>query len=120
MSEQYPLPSFAAHIWASAQGIHLCLPPTGAHEGRASGNFVVIPWKNLGLECGDSGTTLASQRGWEALKTILTERMAQPNVSIATKGAPVQYSLDAMLHAVRKFAPSGQRQIDYDELELGE
>jgi len=87
MSEPYPLPGFAANIYASGDGLALCLTDDG------KGHTLQIP---------------ATEAGMKLLVQILRERRAARRPYIGQKASPVQYDIEHMLKAMHKFDPKGK------------
>lgn len=84
MNEQYPLPSYAAHIWIAGNDIFIQFPPCLAQDRV---HTVKIP--NT-----ENGTLL--------LLDILRRR--QSEVHLGLKGTPTQYEVERTLAGDRKYA----------------
>lgn len=90
MSESYPLPSYAANIWAVGDKIAIGLP--GFHGARP--HTVLIP-----------PTTNGMLMLWHILRArARDEELARP-ATIGRASAPVQYNVDEMLRAMGESAP---------------
>lgn len=117
----YPLPSYATTIWLAAD--HICLALPSGPDSKA--HVIRIPLQKCSIERTDSGSTLGTQMGWQALLEILKQRAATQErpIRLGDRGAPVQYDIDAMLRAAsagtsRRFDASGNEQLSYDDLEF--
>ncbi len=112
----YPLPSYACQIWLAGNTIHLALP--SGPDGKS--HVVRIPLAKCSIEQSEWGQPLARQLGWVVLQDILKQRQVQREApKIGQRSAPVQYDIDAMLHAmptVKKFDGRGVEQLSYQQL----
>ncbi len=98
MSEHYPLPRTAVYMWLTSEGICVGLPPLDANT---KAHTITIPLKNCSVETGESGTTLARQRGWESLLRLLQSRATAPAAPprLGTASEITQAQLDNALRA---------------------
>lgn len=118
----YPLPSYATTIWLDGKG-NLCLALPSGPDSKA--HTITIPLAKCSIEQSEGGSTLGRQMGWQALLAILKQRAAsqQRPVRLGDRAAPVQYDIDAMLHATsgagvkpKVFNERGDLQLAYDDL----
>jgi hypothetical protein len=116
----YPLPSYASTIWLA--GDHLCLAIASGPDSKP--HVIRLPLAKCQVERTASGATAGTAMGWQALLEVLKQRQATQAkpVRLGDRAAPVQYDIDEMLGAMRnapkakRFGPSGQRELDYDDL----
>lgn len=79
MTQDYPLPHYAASIWCSGDRIMLAIPP---RAGEARGHTLQFPNNAAGMTI---------------ILDILRERQREGYQPIGHKSAPVQYDVDAIL-----------------------
>lgn len=118
----YPLPSYATTVWLDGKG-NLCLAVPSGPGSKA--HVVRIPLAKCSVEKTDSGSTLGTQMGWQALLSILQQRQSTQErpVRLGDRAAPVQYDIDAMLRAAsggtaKRYDERGSEVLDYDQLEF--
>lgn len=87
MSEPYPIPSHAAHIWIAGDNkLTVAFPPLPGHE---KGHTTLLP---------------CTEDGIKVLRSILAERaegFTSGRATIGTKGSPTQYNLAEMIKAMK-------------------
>ena len=95
MSETYPLPSHACHIWLDSDG-NICLGIPPLREGD-HGHTLIFPQEKLKLKVRSKGDSVhASQLGWLSIFKTLNER-SQAVEPIGRPSAPVQYDIEQIM-----------------------
>lgn len=85
MSDPYPLPSYAAHIWAQGQNLVLQFPP---------------------LAQGDQSSTITfplTERGVAALLRIMQERSRASDLRLGFQGTPCKAEIEGVIESDVKY-----------------
>jgi hypothetical protein len=85
MSDPYPLPSYAAHIWARGQELVLQFPPLAQGEQSST---ITFPMTERGISC---------------LLRIMQERGRVEDLRLGFKGTPCKRTIEDAIHSQDKY-----------------
>jgi len=85
MSESYPLPAYAAHIWARGQDLIIQFPPLAQGEQAST---ITFPLTERGILC---------------LQRIMVERSRAADLRIGTAGTPCKREVQGAIESETKY-----------------